>query len=189
MRIERLINRSLTFDPNASDYLKKLAGTCLKVEINDIISFYILFEEMGIKITTDSSITTPFIVRGPLLSFIKLKVTKNPQAAASLGLNFEGEPFILEKIQQFMFSLDIDWEEALAQKTNDIFAHRLGNIIRGIRSRTHRKFKMATVDFSEYLTEEAKILPTRTEMDIFLKEVDALKRDVERLETKIGMLC
>lgn len=187
--IENIINHALKLDPNAAYHLKKLSGTCLKVEITGLFSFYIVFEESSIIITQASLLSTPLVVRGSIPAFIKLVLSKNPQAAARLGLSFEGDHFILEMIQQFLFSLQIDWEEAVAQKTGDIFANKLGNFVQGFKKVAQKKLTHATRDFKEYLTEEIKILPTRAEIEIFLDELDSVRKDLDRLEIRIGMLC
>jgi ubiquinone biosynthesis protein UbiJ len=48
--------------------------------------------------------------------------------------------------------------------------------------------RSARDNLSEYLTEEARLLPHRFEVEDFLGEVDVLRDDCERLAARISLL-
>ena len=50
----------------------------------------------------------------------------------------------------------------------------------------HQKaFKSSVQDLSEYLTEEAKLLPSKQEVEDFYEDTRNLKIDIERLEARV----
>jgi ubiquinone biosynthesis protein UbiJ len=84
--------------------------------------------------------------------------------------------------------LDIDWEEHLSHLTGDIVAHKMGNLVRGIFSWGKQTTKILSQDAAEYLQEESRELPNRREVDAFLKNIDILRSDVDRLEMRVSRL-
>jgi ubiquinone biosynthesis protein UbiJ len=44
------------------------------------------------------------------------------------------------------------------------------------------------MSFSEYLREEAHILPDKIQIDDFMSDVDKVKADIDRLEARINRL-
>ncbi len=103
-------------------------------------------------------------------------------------VRIDGDNQSAHRFSEALASLDIDWEEQLSHLTGDIAAHEIG---RGVRAALHEGKRVAGTgreNLSEYLTEEARLLPHRLEIEDFLAEVDTLRDDSERLAARIALL-
>jgi ubiquinone biosynthesis protein UbiJ len=103
-------------------------------------------------------------------------------------VRIDGDNQSAQRFSKALASLDIDWEEQLSHVTGDIAAHEIG---RGVRAALHEGRRVASTgreNLSEYLTEEARLLPHRLEIEDFLAEIDTLRDDSERLAARIALL-
>lgn len=198
--LETLVNKSLRFDVQAQTHLQKLAGKSLVIELQSRTPYLsrkypVIFTPSGIQLenflrpTQQIPAQTPdAMLSGPLKAFIHFARTKNAAGAVRLGLSLRGDSEILEKIQDLFLDLNIDWEEALAQSTGDIFAHQVGKTLRTAKKRQSKIFSNTAKSLSDYLQEESGILPTPTEVQYFMDAVDTLRSDVDRLEARLAYL-
>lgn len=95
------------------------------------------------------------------------------------ALHITGSIAVAETLQQLLGNLDIDWEEELSKHTGDVIAHQAMRFMQNLR--TIELDQMV----AEYLQEEIKVLPTKTEMQEYLHAVDQLRSDVDRIEARI----
>ncbi len=182
--LEILINQTLSLDPKASQFLKKLQGKKIEININLSYSsknFFIQFSPLGIKCLHLTFSSSDAIIRGPLHAYLHFARTRDPRGAAECGLSFTGDPETLETLQSLCSNLNIDWEEYLSQWTGDIFAHQIGTILRSAKRSQQVLLDNTQHSIAEYLTEEIKVLPTRGEVEEFLNNVDVLRANTERL--------
>lgn len=192
MAIETIINTLLTSDPKATASLEKLSTKTLKVVIEHEdyqTCFSIYFTAKGIQLTEFNNIhptESDATISGPINAFLLLALTKNISRATHLGLNFKGDPQTLEIIQRLFFSLNIDWEELLSHRIGDIAAHAIGNTARRFKQKPTHLFKKISRMMAEYITEEALLIPTRTEIENFLNNVDNFKSNLARLEMRMS---
>jgi len=187
--IEMLINKALASDARTPERLKKLQGKTLEIKIKNILHLpKIMFTED--KITFIKSCDTPpaVIISGPLQAFLTLAFSKNTLKAAQLGLRFEGDLSDVEAIQQLFLFLEIDWEEMLSDWSGDTIAHQIGNVVRSVRKQSQEVLKNVSENTSLYLTEETKLLPTKTEITRFIDSVDHLRAEFDRLEARVALL-
>jgi ubiquinone biosynthesis accessory factor UbiJ len=186
MRIETLINQLLSLDSNTTPYLKKLQGKSLEIIILTVEkTFFVSFTKTGINLTFVKPTVIDVIIQGPIKAFINLAITKNPHQSAQLGLSFEGDFSTVETVQQLFLFLDIDWEEVLSFWTGDIIAHQVGQFAHYTKKRNAALLENTTKSISEYLQEEAAILPTRIEVNHFMDKIDLLRADTDRLEARL----
>ncbi len=190
MLIEALINQALALDPKALLSLKKLQGQTLAFEFDPPPlkkTVYANVTSQGIQLT-NSKAEPHATVSGPWKAYLILALTKNIRMATRKGLSFSGDMATLECAQQLFFSLNIEWEELLSQWTGDVIARELGNLTR--RSKLFRKEMSynGSQAVSQYLSEEAALVPTRSEMEYYMNEIDTLRADLERLEMRIEQL-
>ncbi|MGB5200150.1 MAG: sterol-binding protein, partial [Sedimenticolaceae bacterium] len=89
---------------------------------------------------------------------------------------------------EVLADLDIDWEEQLSRFTGDIAAHEIGRGVRAASREGARMRRSSEQILSEYLTEEARLLPHRFEVEDFIADVDTLRDDAERLAARIALL-
>jgi ubiquinone biosynthesis protein UbiJ len=177
MLIADCLNRFISLDPNATNMLKILQGKTILFSIERIktpLLYSLSFNHDGIEIKpgATTSIDATVAIRYPI----------NDIALA-------GDIELLERVHQFIFSLNLDWEEWLSVWIGDGAAHQTGRLWESLRQKTAAFFQQFSLTISEYFSEEAKLFPTQFEIATYLAEVDELRSDVERLALKVDHLC
>jgi len=193
--IELMINKTLAIDPRSKARLEKLEKTCLKIEITSLaFLFFVEFKDQKIHLSKHSTqhLDKPnnpdITITGSLTAFTSLVLQKDQKNALPQGLAIEGDTERAEMIKNLFLNLDIDWEEILSHWTGDIMAHQVGCFFRNLKTSQKTFFKALNLSTSQYLLEEAKITPTKIEMNEFLGFVDNLRNETERLEARINFL-
>jgi ubiquinone biosynthesis protein UbiJ len=186
--LETIINHMFALDPSAQNHLQLLARKCLEINIQDGIflkKIFCLFNAKGTHLSLTHIKPADMIITGNTRAFLKLILRQDPYGSARLGLTFEGDVVLLETVQQLFFGLSIDWEEALSQCTGDIIAHQIGKLLRYAKKQRQSTLTNTIQSVSEYLQEESKVSPTKTEINNFLNSVDTLRARIDRLQAKI----
>jgi ubiquinone biosynthesis protein UbiJ len=70
----------------------------------------------------------------------------------------------------------------------DVAARQVAGFARGLLDWGRKAGDSLATNVSEYLQEEGRDLPTRTETEEFLADVDRLRDDAERLEARLARL-
>jgi ubiquinone biosynthesis protein UbiJ len=76
----------------------------------------------------------------------------------------------------------------LSRVVGDVAAHQIGNVARSAISFARRATSTFAQNVAEYLQEEGRDAPSRTEAEEFVAGVDALRDAVDRLEARIARL-
>lgn len=187
--LNHFLNKLLLLDVQHREYLTKLSGKSLQIHLKTRFFekiFSIVFTRDSVQCVDYLSPPASILVMGPLAAFLKLALTKNIHAAVHLGLSVSGDHHAIEELQGLLVSLDIDWEECLAQFMGDVIAHPIANKMRQMNVQRKKIAHSATQSVSEYLTEEIRACPTRYEINIFMNAVDSLRADMERLELRMA---
>lgn len=103
-------------------------------------------------------------------------------------LQLKGDAELAETIGFVFRNLRWDIEEDAAHFVGDIAAHRLGEMLRGLHKANKRMFEGVRDNSIEYLTEEAKLLVTRSEFDALMPSLQVLRDDLARSEKRIDRL-
>lgn len=182
-----LVNTVLAHDIQAASRLEKLEGACIQIEINGFI-VYMSFDLGAISLSSDCVCDSVTIIKGPIGAFMHLALAKNPREAGNLGLCIEGDMAIGEALQSLFLNLDIDWEEWLSPWIGDTTAYQVGAVVRSSKQKGKEILNSARKRTGRYIQEDARLVPTATETDLFLQDVDTLRSDVDRLEVRLKML-
>ena len=83
---------------------------------------------------------------------------------------------------------DFDWEEQLSRVTGDVVAHQFGKAVRSVRRFVTQSTETLSLDITEYLQEEARLLPAKTEIMQHLQDVDRIRADTDRLDARLHRL-
>lgn len=191
--LEKLINHALKLDERWEKKIHRLVGKQFLLEITDInFAAHVFFKEDGISIvsvSSDSNTEFDLIIRGPSLSLWRLFQSSSDNFHQHMqDVKITGDLNLAQSIKTFFSGIQIDWEEQLSQITGDVFAHQFFrglSVLRQWKDEVLENFRLNT---KEYIQEEACLVPVAEEVDDFLKAVDVLRDDVERLEVRIERL-
>ena len=84
--------------------------------------------------------------------------------------------------------LSWDFEEDLSRLVGDIAAHRIAETLRALTAWQKQAAQNLAENATEYLRDEAGVLPSPQEITVFSAEVDRLRDDLARLEKRLQKL-
>ena len=76
----------------------------------------------------------------------------------------------------------------MSRLIGDVAAHQIGNTVRSLFGFGRRLGDTFLTNVGEYLSEESRDVPSRTEADEFIRDVDTLRDDVERFDARLSAL-
>lgn len=187
--LEKALNGFVRLDPFTAQRLATLAGKVVALELNGVnVTLFLHLTANGIEVRRDATGEPDARLSGTPLAFARLSLTHDRAVLHSGDVQIIGDTALGQQLRDILAALDIDWEEHLSKFTGDIVAHHLGNAARGAAHWARGTADALTRDTSDYLRYEKELLPDRAQVDEFLRNVDTLRDDVERLEARVQRL-
>lgn len=189
--IETAINAILVLDPETCDRLAAMHGRVIRVVLSGTgIQFdFIPGHDGRVNLLAGAEGDPDATLHGKPIDLLRASDEAEGHAELFAGrVQIEGDVSLAQHFSEALAGLDIDWEEQLSRLVGDIAAHEIGEAARAIRRHADRTGQSARSNLSEYLTEEARLLPHRFEAEAFLADVDTLRDDAARLEARIALL-
>jgi ubiquinone biosynthesis protein UbiJ len=196
--LENVLNRGFPRSPRAQQLCAELAGRKVAVAVmpTDLGSIaHILVESTGVSLKLSrvaaaaltASPPDATIAGGPL-SLLALSGSA-PEAVLQRGdVRIDGDAELAQKFRELALLLRPDLEEELSLLLGDVPAHQIGRLARAVMGWTHRAASTTVRNMAEYLAHERRDLVSRGEADQFLRGVDSLREDVDRLAARIDLL-
>lgn len=186
--LEGGVNRTLKADPEMPARLATLAGRVCRIEITDLgIVLDVTPNENGLGFSAAGSQTPDVNLRGSLIGIARL-ATGSERLPASARVEIAGDAELANSFSRALREFDPDWEEELSRYVGDIPAHLIGRVFRDARAWGLAARSRLGADLSEYLREETRLLPDRTEVAAFVRDVDALRAGADRLAARLDLL-
>ena len=189
--LEQAINRLIELDPAVAARLTPLHGKVIRVELRGtgIELNFVPGHDGHLQLLGSVEGEPDSTLSGSPLDLIRASdSSEGARQLFSGNIRIEGDNQAAHRFSEALGSLDIDWEEQLSRLTGDIAAHEIGRGLRAVVREGRRIGRSSGENLSEYLTEEARLLPHRFEVEDFLSDVDTLRDDVERLAARIALL-
>jgi ubiquinone biosynthesis accessory factor UbiJ len=185
--LESVINRYLALDPETLEKLAALSGKVIKLELAGTNkTLYMLPNATGIQVMTKYDEAADTVLRGTPISLFKMGIVPNTASLLLTGeVEISGDTKLGHQFKTIFSSMDIDWSEPLANIMGDGLAYHLSQSGKKFGSWGKDTIKSVTTSLSEYLQEESRDVVTETELDIFYKEVDQLRDNVDRLQARV----
>ncbi len=185
---EESLNRLLARDPVTLKQLGTLDGREIRIEcIRPECHLYLLPHAQGIDLLAESATEPDACIRGSAFNLLRLPQAGN-QVMFGRGVTLEGDSGLVHRLQQILADSQIDWEAWLADLIGDTAAHPLANLLRSATRQLRYSGSSLMLSVEEYLHEEARMLPTRIEIEIWQDEVDELRDACDRLDARIAQL-
>jgi len=190
--LENVLNRGLPRSPRAQQLCAELTGR--KVVIT-IAAMHVLVESTGFSmklsvVTAEGAAGShpdATITGGPL-SLLALSGA-DPEAVLQRGdVRIEGDAELAQKFRELALLLHPDLEEELSLMLGDVPAHQIGRLARGLLGWTRNAATTTVRNVAEYLGHESRDLVSRNEAESFLRGVDSLREDLDRLAARIQLL-
>jgi len=186
------MNRVLPLDPDYQTKLKDLRGRVVGIFFTDLdLPLYFLANENQFTVLCEYQGKPDVKLSGKSWDFFHLGMdNRGTDTSVSFdnSIHFEGDVATGQKFAQLFAELNIDWEEALADITGDIFAHQAVNVARHAGSWLKEVLTSSQDNLSEYFQEEIRITPSKIETENFIDDINIIKDDAEQLITKFEQL-
>jgi ubiquinone biosynthesis protein UbiJ len=187
---ESVLNRNIAGSAAARQLCKQLTGKVLALHMTSLPPLSLFFRSDGERMTIDTKDADPpaASLSGTPLAFMRL-AGPAPEAAIRGGsIHIQGDAEVAQAFSELLKAAQPDLEEELSRIIGDVAAHQVGNAARTAFGFGKRALDTLTQNVAEFLTEEGRDLPTRTEADEFYAEVDKLRDDAARLEARLTRL-
>jgi ubiquinone biosynthesis protein UbiJ len=185
--LEAALNRALRLDPATLARLAALSGKAIEIRLRPFdLNFYLLPGPAGIELTAQLERAPDTVFSGTPLGLLRGALARGERKELFADdLRIEGDADTGRRLKAVLDAIDVDWEEQLSRLVGDVAAHQLGNLARGLGRWSREASASLTDDLDEYLHEEARLVPTRAEIEAFLAAVDALRMDADRLQQRV----
>lgn len=184
---EALLNRNIASSAAARSVCQRLNAKVLALHVDGLpLSIYCKSLGERMELSTSYDGTPDATLSGTALAFMRL-VGPQPEAAIRGGsVHIQGDAEVAQTFSELIKHARPDLEEELSRVIGDVAAHQVGTAARSMLSFAQRAASTFAQNVSEYLQEEGRDVPSRTEADEFITDVDRLRDDVERLEARIA---
>jgi ubiquinone biosynthesis protein UbiJ len=189
-RLQDVLNRNVAGSRRAQELTRRLDGRALELEVTNT-PLKIFMEARDGRIVLAERRDTPADARlaGTPLSLLTLAGPGAEGRLRSGKVRIEGDAEIAQAFRELLEQTRPDFEEELSQIIGDVAARRVANLAREVLAFGRRAGDSLATSAAEYLQEEGRDVPARIEVEEFLREVDRLRDDVERLEARLTRLA
>jgi ubiquinone biosynthesis protein UbiJ len=207
--IENVLNRGLPRSVRAQQLCRELEGKRVGVSVTGFGRWLVESTGVSLKISravasgredvkgvaatgggesASAGTSADAEISGGIVSLLALAGPNAKEVLQRGDARITGDAEQAERFQELGRLLRPDLEEELSLFIGDVPAHQIGRFARAAQSWTGRVAVTATRNAAEYFAHEKRDLVPRAEGDQFLKGVDALREDVDRLEARIEHL-
>jgi ubiquinone biosynthesis protein UbiJ len=189
--LEAAVNRYIALDPEGAARLGELQGRVILIELAGFgTRLYVIPGRAELQLYGDYAGKPDCVLQGTPLALARMGVSHRKEDQLFSGeVRIEGDTHLAHAFGDLLAGLEVDWEEQLSRLVGDTAAHQVGSRVRDIERWGRRTGDILTEDLKEYLQEEARLLPTRYEVQAFLDDVDLLRDDLERLAARVERLA
>lgn len=186
--IGNLLNRGLPRSVRAQQLCAELAGRSLALEVRGLGRLRLESDGTRLAVTPGAAAADAELSVGPL-GLLAL-AGAGAQAAVQRGeAGMSGDGEIAARFRELLTLLKPDPEEELALVLGDVPAHQLARLSRRAAAWSAQAADTAWRTSADYLAHERADLVPRQEGEQFLRGVDALREDLDRVSARLELLA
>lgn len=187
--LESVVNRCIRESSRAGDLLESLDGKSLAIVVQGLgicLRLGALKTHLAVSVALAHSETAATVtVEGTPLALLR---SAEPGGFGESGVRLSGDAQTVEAFAELLRHARPDLEEELSGLIGDIAAHEVAGAARRTDDWARQASSALTMNTSEFLQEEARQLPPRTEVNGFGRDVERLRDDVERAAQRLARL-
>lgn len=180
---ETLVNSALRADPGSKGRLQAVQGKTFRLRIQELPwPLTLAFTEHQVMFLGEDyeevsgEVQTSLSVLGQLAD-----ASEVTQAIQRGEVVLHGDPIFAQQASQVVLGLNIDWEQALADRFGDVAGFWLAQGVGELQQRLPDWHNWRRW-FADVIIDEKKLLLGKTEFAIFSDDLKALQKRVEALE-------
>lgn len=187
--LESALAAYLRQDPESARRAAALQGKAIALNLTGTgLTLFFLPDADGVQVLSRYEGHVDTQLTGTPPGFARLALDRREDALFQGAVKIDGDTAVGQQFQRLLAGTDWDWEEQLSRVTGDIIAHQAGRLAAQAGGLLRDIRETLAGDCSEYLQEEARLLPTSIEVGYFLDDVDRLRDDTERLQARVERL-
>jgi ubiquinone biosynthesis protein UbiJ len=185
--IELALNAALAQDPETIAKLGQFESRCITIKIKDFDQTIAMTVMQGqLHLSRAPERTIDLTITGNALTLAKLG--KDPESLFSADIDINGDVQFAKQLRDLLEGFDFDWEAQLARITGDTLAYPIAHGIRQVYSWAKNTHLSMQQNIAEYLREESRLLPDKSQIKAYMHDIDTLRADFDRLEARIKRL-
>lgn len=185
--LEISINTALKYDPATKNAISQIEGVLAVESLLPAFTCYLSGSGQGVQVLSYTELAVSTKLKGTLPALVGL--LKQPTTLADSGVELLGSIGLLQQWQQVLSQLDIDWEDALGELLGDMASQPLASVLKDSVSWIKRQGLQHEQQLKNYLYEELKLTPAKSELTAFYQQVDQAKLTLDRLEARLNRLA
>jgi ubiquinone biosynthesis accessory factor UbiJ len=186
--LESALNRNIAASSAARALCRRLEGKVLALHLEGLAaSVYFKAHDERMSLDTVHDGTPSATLSGTPLALLRL-AGPTPEAVLRSGsVHIAGDAEAVQAFSELLRAAKPDLEEELSRVVGDVAAHQIGVAARSAVGFARRAADTFAQNVAEYLQEEGRDLPSRTEAEEFVAGVDALRDATDRLEARVAL--
>jgi ubiquinone biosynthesis protein UbiJ len=125
------------------------------------------------------------VISGSPPALLQMFKAATPSAQTRSSVQIRGDAEIANLYRDLFAAARPDLEEELSRWVGDLPARHLSQLAKSVRTWARRARRTAGENIAENLQEEGRDLVTKTEVEEFLRGVDGVRDDVDRIEARL----
>lgn len=185
---EAMLNRNIDASAQAAALAHRLQGTSLQVDIRAVTRIRASVEGGRLALLAGDDSPADASLSGSLPALLQLLKGEPVPGGAKSAAKISGDAEVADLYRRLFMLARPDPEEELSRWVGDFPARRLSEFAHRTLEFARRARRTAGENLAEYLQEESRDLPNRTELEEFLQGVDALRDTADRIEARLVRL-
>jgi len=182
--IELVLNTALAQDLETKAKLDQFEERCIAINISDFNkTINALVIQQKIHLSIDLEQPADLTISGKALTLAKLG--SDPESLFSADIDIHGDVQFAKQLRDLLEGFDFDWEAQIAKVTGDTLSYPIAHGIRQVGSWARNTHNSLQENTAEYLKEEVRILPDKSQINDYMADIDTLRADFDRLEARI----
>jgi ubiquinone biosynthesis protein UbiJ len=187
--LEANLNRNIAASSAARALCARLNGKSLRLQLTGLpMEFVMRSEGEGVRVASSSTGVADATLSGSPLGLLSL-ARQQAKSTSGSSVRIEGDAEVAQNFSELLKQAKPDIEEELSRIVGDVAAHQIGNTVRSLLGFGKRVGDTLLQNVGEYLSEESRDVPSKTEAEEFNHDVDVLRDDVARFEARLNSLA
>ena len=187
--LQAALNRALALDPDAASRLAALEGRTLRVHLRGPGLALTLGVQDGALTIGPPAADAALRVGLTPGALLKLALARGDGALAPGAVEIAGDAELARRVERLAREFRPDFEQAFADSFGEVSGVPLARAFAAGLAAVRRGAQHGAEDGADWLRDEARLTPSRAEVEDFLDAVDALRERADRLQARVDALA
>ena len=182
---EAILNRNIAASSRAAALTKRLEGSTLQVDVDGFTRVRASCSSGRLALLAGDDSPADAVISGSPPALLQMFRAATPSAQTRSSVQIRGDAEVANLYRDLFTAARPDLEEELSRWVGDLPARHLSQLAKSVRTWARRARRTAGENIAEYLQEEGRDLVGKTEVEEFLRGVDGVRDDVDRIEARL----